>query len=74
MNLVSDERLVLEGRAVAQTVSHRLLNHYARFSSQFLVGRGQFIFVLFDFPPAGYYSISLAYLFVCCQVDAQRAD
>jgi hypothetical protein len=37
---------------------------------QFLVDRTQFIFVLFDFPPVSYYSVSLAYLFICGLVDA----
>ena len=41
---------------------------------QFVVDRAQFIFVLFDFPPVSYHSISRAYLFICGLVDAQNAD
>ena len=41
---------------------------------QFLVDRAQFIFVLFDFPPVSYRSVSLAYLFICGLVYAQSAD
>jgi hypothetical protein len=41
---------------------------------QFLVDRTQFIFVLFDFSPVSYHSVSRAYLFICGLVDAQSAD
>jgi hypothetical protein len=79
VNLVSEEHLILEGRALAHAVSHRLLNADARFIPHgslcaIFGGQGPVYFMLFDFPPVSYHSISLAYLFICFLVDAQSAD
>lgn len=78
MNLVTEEHLVLEGRALAHAVSRRLLNADARFSSHgslYTIFGGQdpvHLCVVRFF--SCHHSVSRAYLFICGLVDAQSAD